>query len=294
MRRWVLALGVAIAAGARPAAAEEKKMPSFEEIVRMRVVHTVPGMDQVEARRNLVYRRVGDDALEMDVYRPGGRPAGPSVSAVILIHGGPIPPGSRPKDWGVFVSYGELLAASGLAAVTFNHRFHSPAQLQDAEADVAALVEHVRANAVSLGLDPERLALWCFSGGGPLLSRWIGQPAPGVKALVAYYAVLDLQVPPPGGDSGLSEQTRREHSPAHHVRSAGERAAPLLVARAGLDNAWLNAGIDRFVTAALEGGAALELITHPRGRHGFDIFDDDARSREIIARTLDFLGAHLR
>jgi hypothetical protein len=33
----------------------------------------------------------------------------------------PIPAQARPKDWGVFVSYGRLLAASGLVAI--NHRF---------------------------------------------------------------------------------------------------------------------------------------------------------------------------
>ena len=34
-------------------------------------------------------------------------------------------------------------------------------------------------------------------------------------------------------------------------------------------------------------------LNHPAGRHGFDILDDDARSREIVARTFDFLKAHL-
>ena len=44
----------------------------------------------------------------------------------------------------------------------------------------------------------------------------------------------------------------------------------------------------------LQGGAPLELLNHPQGRHGFDILDDFARSREIIARTFDFLKTHLR
>ena len=34
-------------------------------------------------------------------------------------------------------------------------------------------------------------------------------------------------------------------------------------------------------------------MTHPQGRHGFDILDDDARSRAIIRRTLEFLRAAL-
>jgi len=68
---------------------------------------------------------------------------------------------------------------------------------------------------------------------------------------------------------------------------------PLFVARAGQDNPGLNATIDRFVQEAVARNAPLELMTHPTGRHGFDVLDDDDRSREIIARTLDFLKHHL-
>ena len=63
----------------------------------------------------------------------------------------------------------------------------------------------------------------------------------------------------------------------------------LLIARAGLDNPWLNGTIDRFVQQALDVGASLDLMNHPAGRHSFDILDDDLRSREIIRRTLAFL-----
>jgi dienelactone hydrolase len=68
---------------------------------------------------------------------------------------------------------------------------------------------------------------------------------------------------------------------------------PIFIARAGLDNQWLNATVDRFIDEAIASNAALEIITHPGGHHGFDILDDDERSRTIIQRTLFFLKAHL-
>lgn len=34
-------------------------------------------------------------------------------------------------------------------------------------------------------------------------------------------------------------------------------------------------------------------MNHPNGQHGFDIFNDDARSREIIKATLAFMHEHL-
>ena len=111
---------------------------------------------------------------------------------MILIHGGPIPQLGA-KNMGVFLSYGELIAASGLVAVTFDHRFLGPARLQEAASDVADLVSHVRANASSLGIDPERIALWAFSGGGPFLSSALRDRPGWLKAVAAFYAVLDLQ-----------------------------------------------------------------------------------------------------
>ena len=67
----------------------------------------------------------------------------------------------------------------------------------------------------------------------------------------------------------------------------------LLVARTGLDHPWLNAGTDRFVQEALARGATLDLLNHPNGRHAFDILDDDARTKEILRRALDFLRERL-
>jgi hypothetical protein len=34
------------------------------------------------------------------------------------------------------------------------------------------------------------------------------------------------------------------------------------------------------------------VLNHATGRHGFDVEDDNERSREIIKRTLDFIRAH--
>lgn len=260
-------------------------------ITEMRVVYREPGMDQVQVRRNLVYRTVGETRLELDVYSPSLTPSGARPPVVFLVHGGPVPASARPKDWGVFVSYGQMLAASGFTAVTFHHRFHGAGALADAAGDVAAAVGFVRERADELGIDRDRIGLWAFSGGGPFLSAPLRERWPFVRGLVAYYAALDMQVPPPGAASAISDATRREFSPLLYL--AGEKVPPLFVARAGRDNAGLNATIDRFVQEAVARNAALELMTHPIGRHGFDVLDDDDRSREIIARTLDFLKHHL-
>jgi len=48
------------------------------------------------------------------------------------------------------------------------------------------------------------------------------------------------------------------------------------------------------VRDALAQGVEIEVFNHARGRHGFDILDDNDRSREIIRATIEFLKAHLR
>jgi acetyl esterase/lipase len=267
----------------------EKKNPRFDEMIRMRVVLNVPGMDAVGVRRDVVYKTADGQQLHMDVYSPSG-PTG-SRPAVILIHGGPIPRLGA-KNMGVFVSYGELLAASGFVAVAFDHRFLTPAHIADAAEDVADLIANVRKRAGSLGVDPERLSLWAFSGGGPFLAAPLRERPRWLRAVVAYYAILDLEQPPPGADE-MSAELRRTFSAIDGLGQDSRSAPPILVARAALDGAWLNGTIDRFVQKGLDRGATLDLLNHPDGRHAFDILDNDARSRQIIRRTLGFLGDHL-
>src|SRR6266550_4461893 len=74
-----------------------------------------------DVERDLVYRTDGDGALRLDVYRP---PSGRRACPVVFLVNGDAPEEiiAAAKDWGVFRSYGEHLAARGLVGVPFNHR----------------------------------------------------------------------------------------------------------------------------------------------------------------------------
>jgi acetyl esterase/lipase len=267
----------------------EKNPPSFEELMRMRVVFSVPGMDAINVRRNVAYKTADGEPLSMDLYSPPGSTQPAPV--VILVHGGPVPMLGA-KNMGVFVSYGELLAASGFVAVAFNHRFLGMSRLPDAAADLADAIMHIRTNAASFAVDPGRLAMWVFSGAGPLVAAPLRERPAWLRAIVAYFSVLDLQQPPPGAERDISAELGRDFSA---IRGLGDAhtAPPILVARAGLDNPWLNGTIDRFVQTATSAGATLDLLNHPEGRHAFDILDDDQRSKQIIRNTLHFLRDNL-
>lgn len=268
------------AKGAAPAEAQL----SFEEVTKRPVVYSVPGMANVRVREGLVYKSAEGSPLHFDLYAPTG--ASGASPAVVLIHGGPIPSlGAR--RWGMFQAYGRMLAASGMTGIAFDHRLLGPDRYRDSAADVADLVKHVRGNAKSLGVDENRVALWAFSGGGPLLAAPLRERQNWLKLVVAYYGIME----PLGGGQDASLSTIS--ALAQGANKDASNAPPIVLARAGRDDPSINSSIDRFLAAANTSGATVDLFTHPTGRHAFDILDPGERSNEIIRRTLAVLRHHL-
>lgn len=255
------------------------------------IVLTIPGMDDAVVYRDLPFKEVDDVTLLADVYRP---PSSATVPAVLCVSGdGPWEVLREIKEYAVYQSFGRLIAASGLAAVTFTHRAPRDSGLPAVAQDVDDLVAWVRDRGREYGIDPNRLAIWVFSGGGPFgLRTALRNAPPYIRCIVAYYSLLDyrhvlehMQFDP--------DEDPEEFSPAAQLAVHPGALPPIFVAKAGVDKPWLNESIDRFVAGALERNLTLDLMTHPRGRHAFDVLNDDERSREIIRRTLAFLVEHL-
>jgi acetyl esterase/lipase len=258
------------------------------------VVYAVAGMEKVTVKSNLKYTAVDDPNLLMDVYAPPGLSEGGRRPAVVFIHGS-AGAEAKAKDWGIYVSWGRLAAASGMVGVTFTHRLGYPRPyLTEAASDVEAAVNYVRAHADALGVDKDRLCLAAYSGGGPLLSAAMRDRPPYVRCLVSFYAFLDVRQSEVHKAHETAETLERS-SPITYVGGGGAGGiAPVFVARAGLDQIpTLNDSIDRFVREAVARNAAVTLFNHPRGVHGFDNQTPDGRSREIVRAALDFMRTHL-
>jgi acetyl esterase/lipase len=197
------------------------------------------------------------------------------------------------KDWGVYRSYGAHLCARGLVGLPFNHRStRAGARRPEIEAQVSAAIEYVRAHAADLDLDRDRIGLWVFSAAGAFaLARILRERPPYVRAVAGFYTIWDVS-PFAERDGSSAEDVARWSATA----ALGDSAAglpPILVGRAGRDAPPLKAGADHFIARALELNADLVVWNHPTGQHGFDIRDDDARSREIIQAALDFFARRL-
>jgi acetyl esterase/lipase len=265
--------------------------PWLKEFAFKRIVYSVPEMTRVKVAKNQIYKRGSSEELKMDVYSLPGKQRRP---AVVFIHGGRIPRNllTTPKDWGAYVSLGQLVAASGFVGVTFNHRFYAWESLADSQSDVMDLIAYVRDNAESLGVDKDRIILWALSAGGIFLSQPLQQSPPYIRSIIAYYSELDLQNQRKAAPASVTDETLREFSPVHHLGNKEKNVPPIFIARAGLDDKELNDGIDRFVQLALSRNLTVEVVNHATGHHAFDIEDNNERSREIIKRTIEFIKAH--
>ena len=49
---------------------DEQTRAKLAEVARKQVVYRIPGMDDVPARRDIVYKGTADGALLMDIYYP--------------------------------------------------------------------------------------------------------------------------------------------------------------------------------------------------------------------------------
>ncbi|WP_437331753.1 alpha/beta hydrolase [Sorangium sp. So ce394] len=260
------------------------------EMAAKTVVHQVPGMDAVVVHKDVPYRGTEAGALTMDIYAPPGSKGGERRPAVVFVSGYPDPGleavfGCKFKEVGQYTSWGRLLAASGLVAITYTNR--------DPVADLDALLRHVRQNASSLGIDEGRLGVWAGSGNVPraLAALMEGASGPFRAAVLAYGLMLDA------GESTAVAQAAAQFGFANPCagRSVDDlpRDLPLFIARAGQDRTQLNETIDRFVTGALSRNLPVTVVNHPTGPHAFDILDESEASREVVRRMVEFLRFHL-
>jgi hypothetical protein len=255
-------------------------------IAAKRIVDTTTATAAIEVRRELRY----DDTSEthaFDLYLPA--PSAAACPVVLFVTGygdagAQRMLGCRFKDMGAFVSWAELVAAAGLAAVCY---------ATDTPADVGRLIAHLERTSSDLQIDPTRMGLWACSGHAPMaLTLVMDRPHRFRCAALLYPYTFDL----PESDLVATAARQFGFTPVAAGRQPAELPAhvPLFVVRAGRDEMpGLNLALDRFAAAALGDNLPITIANHPAGPHAFDLVDDSIASRRLIRQTIAFLVDHL-
>jgi acetyl esterase/lipase len=110
--------------------------------------------------RSLVYKRVNDVVLTLDLYRPES--VSGLLPVIVCVHGGHWDAGGKDRCPAV------TLVQDGYAVASINYRptrvAPFPAQIEDCK----AAVRWLRANASTYNLDPDRIGVWGYSSGAHL------------------------------------------------------------------------------------------------------------------------------
>ena len=231
----------------------------------------------------IIYAQSGGRDLKLDLYRP---PSGKQThTAVLLLHGG----GWRMGDKSMMELFGPELARLGFLAVAPEYRLLGeapwPAQLED----VKAAIRWTAANAVSLDIYPDRIAVQGFSAGAHLALMAGGTPdmpafkgsggsaavSDRVAAVVAFFPPIEFTThaatPDVSRAAGLlgESATEEEAKQASPVSYVSEDYPPTFLLHGTADQIIPFTTSRRMFDALSDKGVTVELHLYPHHTHEF-------------------------
>ncbi len=259
---------------------------------------------RVTIETDVVFGTGGGRELKCNVYRPPQQ--APEAPAVLLVHGGGWVNGDRSQLHG----YGILLGRAGCLCVASEYRLAGEAKWPAQIEDVKSAIRWLRANAGTLGIDPQKIAISGNSAGGHLALIAAGAPnipefegsgghagvSSEVAAVIAFYAPTMLAAPglPLNpeiqflfGDR-FSEEVVRRASPVEYVR---RDFPPTLLMHGNRDELVPQEASLRMYRALCDAGAPVELHIYNGAPHAFDAVPELGRQCAAIMSL--FLDRHV-
>ncbi|AKU17109.1 alpha/beta hydrolase family protein [Luteipulveratus mongoliensis] len=213
-----------------------------------------------------------------DFYDP--RADGPRP-LVMFVHGGPVNPTwpATPRDWHVFRGYGAQVASRGFVAATVDHRLYGGEAYPQAYDDVLDAIEAARDDD---RVDASRVAVWVFSGGGPMLAPLLRDRPKWLRVLAASY---------PAVDSFLDIELPEGFRPLDAVPTSDP--IPMVFTRAGLERDFLAPAQATYLERLADSPVELEVIDVPHGNHSFEHIDYTDESRDAVELAITKVLGHL-
>ncbi|MDP2573651.1 alpha/beta hydrolase [Vibrio penaeicida] len=225
-----------------------------------------------------------DPSLVMDVYYPNSLKS--CAPVVIFVTGYPDfgfeqMTGMKLKDVQQYISWAQLFTASGIAAVTYTN--------VNPEKDIFTLLQYLDDNAVTLGIDPNKVSIWSCSGNVPNALSVLTENTQVKCAAFLYGYTIN------GDGSQAVDDASKSFGFVHPVNGGIlAELPPVLVVRAGKDEMpGLNDSIDSFISQCLRHNEPLTLINLPNSNHAFDVADNQVCTQQAIHTILGFFKEHL-
>lgn len=292
-----------------------KKRPAGKERPPAQTMAAFPEFD---ATRDVVYKQVGDNALQLDILTPKELKAS-AAPILVYIHGGGWSGGNRysmtrPDVAGVF----HLCAKAGIICASIEYRLNSPtASAFDSAVDCKDALRFLVKNAAKYRIDPTRIATIGGSAGGHLsLVTALGNPKdfpgdpalagfdpPSIRCEVAYYPATDFTDEKLAGRflgpraslmfGGPADQKRdviRLLSPVALLR---KDSPPVLCFHGDKDVVLTVENSRKLAAKGQEIGADLRYVEVKDGNHGFSTKGNPSTD-DIVAQAGKFVIEHLQ
>jgi acetyl esterase/lipase len=252
---------------------------------------SLPGMKQIVVS-HVDYPSADGSPLPLDIYTPPDSAGRDPLPVVVFVMGTAdwAPYLSYPlKEESQYISWGRLVAASGLIAITYQTERHD---------DLEAVMAWIQENGHLYGMDPHRIGLWSCADNSPTAVSFAMQEARDyLKFAVFYYG--QMLTPDNEFRDGINEMCARSGCYAAELKDVTQLRTdlPLLIVRGGREPMlrYVNDSIDHFLDFALAGDVDVTLIEFEEGRHRFEEeMRTNPRSAEIIEQTLEFMKTRLQ
>jgi hypothetical protein len=262
-----------------------------QDFPQKRIVYQIPEMKDVICHNGIVYHSVNGIDLKADIYVPSNGGKSNPLPIVIIVINYPDSVfnkifGRDGKDLQMAVSWAELIAASGMAAVTY--------QTQFSHSETDSLIYFLKKNAEDYNIDMNNLCVFGASANTLAAQSLMQNDDYSIKCAVLNYGILLTPDQKYYAEIDTSANMFGFYFSDLRQISKIPENIPMLVTRAGKDRFQIVKNTtDYFVAEAMRSNAQLTFINYSDGQHDFDVLDDTEISKLIIRQTVDFMKTYL-
>jgi dienelactone hydrolase len=223
----------------------------------------------------------------MDIYYPPEFDFKSKIPAIIIVLGYPDMAGekligSEFKNYIQFVSWCKIISASGMAAIAY--------ESSNPEQDIISLSNYLKTNEDKLKIDNSKIGAYTCSAHTPTTITTILNGSNNIfKCAVVYYGFFLTSDFKYLSQIDTLSQNMGFKTPRLSEPDAWKKDIPIMIIRAGKDNVpYINQTLASFYDKALNQNLPITLINYSNGVHGFDAYNDNETTRQIIKTTIEF------